>query len=199
MSLMTAARPTPSPIPYRISTQQPILVTETLAGEKWLHEVKHDGFRMLARLNAGEAAVTSRHGRPWGSRLPHLAAAVAKLPCKSVILDGELCCPDPEGRSDFDGLRSSFGRERTDHLVYMAFDLIYLDGHDWRPVPLDERKATLVQLLAGENGQGPILFTDHVVGGGPIFLEAVRLHGLEGVVSKRRSSRYRGGRRHGPG
>jgi ATP-dependent DNA ligase len=113
------------------------------------------------------------------------------LRCTSAVVDGEMIVQDAQGRPDFHGLRRAIGRRPCD-LVFVSFDLLHLNGRDLRRDPLEERRERLRELVGGA-GPGCLQFSEHVVGGGAEFLAAVDQMGLEGIVSKRRRSRYRSG------
>lgn len=184
-----------SPMPEKLELELATLVAETPVGVGYLHEVKFDGYRVLARLDAGEATLVTRGGEDWTERMPGLAAALPKLKAKQAILDGELVALDERGVSDFQLLQNSFSGKREAPLAYYAFDLLFLDGHDLRPLPLIERKAQLKALLAGlPKSQSMLRYSDHTLGNGTRFFEEAVKLGLEGVVSKRADAPYRGGR-----
>jgi bifunctional non-homologous end joining protein LigD len=162
------------------------------AGDEWLHEIKHDGYRIVARIEEGEVQLVSRNGKDWTKEFPEVARAVGRLPAGTALLDGEVAAVLPNGATSFQALqRRASGASAP--LVYMAFDLLHLDGWDLRPVALEDRKEVLRRLL--ESGPGALRFSDHVRGQGPEFFEAARKAGLEGVVSKRAGAPYRPGRR----
>src|SRR5690606_15477795 len=117
------------------------------AGEKWLHEVKWDGYRMLARLRDGTVQLRSRNDLDWTDRLPKVAEALNALPVPDADLDGELIALDAKGRSDFGLLQQALKSGKPGDLRYALFDLPTLAGTDLRKAPLVERKALLRQLL----------------------------------------------------
>jgi bifunctional non-homologous end joining protein LigD len=180
------------PLPGFLPFHHPKLVATPPSGDHWLHEVKFDGYRMQVRVERGAATIYSRNGLVWTDRLPELAAAAAALP--DCILDGELCVLDGQGRSDFSALRASLSPGKTGRLVFLPFDQLWRGQDDLRPFDLEQRKAILRQTLSGHLGS---VFQE--VGGfpegGAALLEAACRLGLEGVVSKRRDSRYAAGKR----
>jgi ATP-dependent DNA ligase len=114
------------------------------SGPKWLHEIKHDGFRILAQRNANGVRLYTRNGYDFADRFPQIVEAVSKLKVRSCFIDGEAIVVDGRGLSAFDLLRSW----RLDHAaVLCAFDLIELDGKDLRRVPIEQRKQALAGLL----------------------------------------------------
>jgi bifunctional non-homologous end joining protein LigD len=115
------------------------------AGPDWLHEIKHDGFRMLAVRN-GAARLISRHGRDRVDRFPAIVAAVQALAVRTCILDGEIIASDGNGIADFEALRY---RRRDAAVTLVAFDLIEVDGRDLRREPIETRKLELARVLTG--------------------------------------------------
>ena len=158
-------------------------------GDEWLHEIKLDGYRLLARLRRGKVQLLTRRGNDWTDRFPTVAEAVAALPVGEAILDGEAVHLLPNGLSSFGALQDDLAREDTSGVVYYLFDLIYLDGYDLTAVRLDHRKEALRTLLAG--APAGLHYSDHVAGQGEAFEARASRMGIEGVVSKRADSPYR--------
>jgi bifunctional non-homologous end joining protein LigD len=161
-------------------------------GEEWLHEIKHDGYRTLLVVEGGQARAYTRTGLDWTARYPGIVDATAKLHCRSAILDGEVVVQDDRGASDFEALRSAIKWQPYKPIFY-AFDLLHLDGKDLRDRPLLERRAKLNTLLRLDE-TSPLQFSEAFIGDCVAFFRACAEHGLEGVVSKLASSRYRSGR-----
>jgi bifunctional non-homologous end joining protein LigD len=162
-------------------------------GDDWVHEIKFNGYRMLAAIRGGKAQLRSRTGVDWTAKFPELAKALAGLGLGEGLLDGEIAHLQPNGASDFGALQNDLAEGKTAGLVYMAFDLLFLDGWDLTGAELGDRKAALAALL--HTAAAPtIRYSDHQIGKGPEFLAGVRHFGLEGVVSKRADARYRPGR-----
>src|SRR5690606_20690871 len=162
-------------------------------GEGWLHEIKLDGYRLLARVNRNEVRLVSRNGRDWTARLPALEKALARLGFERALLDGELVALQSDGTSSFRLLQEALAARRTRGLVSAAFDLLHLDGYDLTGVELVTRKRLLKSLLASRGiigNRGPVRYVHHFEGKGAELFEEVRRLDLEGIVSKRRSSRY---------
>ncbi len=175
---------------------QPQLATPALVppdGDRWLHEVKHDGYRIIAVVEGGRARLWSRKGTDYSKRATAVAAAVAAL-ADDVMLDGELVVLRPDGTTDFEALQATLRRARPGlDLAYMVWDLLRLRGEWLFRRPLLERKERLAKLLQGHIG--PIRYVDHIIGHGPaVYLLACELR-AEGIVSKRVDSVYRPGRR----
>jgi bifunctional non-homologous end joining protein LigD len=162
---------------------------EPPAGPGWIHEIKHDGFRIIARRDPTGVRLITRNGYDLAARFPLAAAAIAALPARSCVVDGEAIAVDDNGLSVFDLIRY----RRQDHAVTLcAFDLIELDGEDLRREPIEVRKRTLKGLL--RRAHPGIAFNRHFdVEGAVVFRQACAL-GCEGIVSKRLGSPYRSGR-----
>jgi bifunctional non-homologous end joining protein LigD len=161
-------------------------------GDDWLHEVKWDGYRILTAVADGEVNLWSRNALPWNERLPDIRQAVAGLGLDSARLDGELIALDARGHSDFNALQKTLSGEAQAPLVYMLFDLPYLQGHDLSACPLLERKALLETLLHGT--PSPLALSTHSRGDGDAAFAMAMEQQLEGIVSKRVDSPYRAGR-----
>jgi bifunctional non-homologous end joining protein LigD len=161
--------------------------------DDWLHEIKYDGYRLLAEIRDHQVRLTTRGGLDWTAKFPALAKRLSALPVESAIVDGEIVHLEPDGTTDFGHLQDAIATARTDRLVFFAFDLIYLDGFDLTGARLDDRKAALAALTPPE-GPGILRYSDHQVGHGPEFARLACAHRLEGIVSKRRDSLYRAGR-----
>jgi bifunctional non-homologous end joining protein LigD len=159
------------------------------AGPGWIHEIKHDGFRILAERDRGRVTLHTRNGHDFTDRFPLAAAAVAKLPVRSCLIDGKAIACDERGLAVFDMIRY----RHHDHAVTLcAFDLLELDGEDLRRMPIETRKLTLKSLLRGKHAG--IVFNQHFVAdGASVYRQACAL-GCEGIVSKRLGSLYRPGR-----
>jgi bifunctional non-homologous end joining protein LigD len=124
---------------------QPTLVAHPPAGPGWLHEMRHDGYRLLASKAADRVTLWSRYGTDFTSRLPAIAEAVRALPVGNALIDGEAVVFQPDGHSDFAALRTKAGGEQAS---FVAFDLLSLDDDDLKPAPLEERREALEQLVA---------------------------------------------------
>jgi ATP-dependent DNA ligase len=160
------------------------------SGDAWVHEIKHDGFRVIARKDGDRVRLYSRPGNDFTDRFPLIVEALARLRSRSCIIDGEAVACGDDGRPSFDRIRY---RKHDASVLLYAFDLIELDGQDLRRDPLEVRKATLASILAkaapGLRLNGHLEHED----GDTVFRHACKL-GLEGIVSKRKGSPYRSGR-----
>jgi bifunctional non-homologous end joining protein LigD len=203
-TLSKAATPRPSEVPGArpaalptfVAPQLATLVERAPADDEWIHEMKFDGYRILARLDQGRVRLLSRNGRDWTGHFARVAEAAASLPARQAMLDGEVAVLLPDGTTSFQALQNALSGGAEGELVYMLFDLVHLDGSDLTGARLEDRKMALARLLGqADPGQRLLRFSDHVIGSGPeFFAQACRL-GLEGIIAKRRGSPYRSGRR----
>ncbi len=162
-------------------------------GPQWFHEIKHDGYRLIARLSNRSARLLTRNGLDWTGKFPVLAAAFGELSVEAALIDGELVHLEADGTSDFGRLQDAIANGRTEELVFYAFDLLHLDGLDLTGTALEDRKAVLAEIVP-TNSAGILRYSDHQVGHGPQFFRQACFYELEGIVSKRRDSSYRAGR-----
>ncbi|MEO8808898.1 MAG: DNA ligase D [Rhodanobacter sp.] len=161
-------------------------------GDGWLHEVKWDGYRILTTIAGGEVRLWSRNELAWNDRLPDIVQSLQALGLQSARLDGELVALDSAGRSDFNGLQKALSGEAPMPLVYMLFDMPYLEGSDLSRVALIERKRVLQRLLA--HAPANLALSTHAVGNGEAAFAMAVDEQLEGIISKRVDSFYHGGR-----
>ena len=161
------------------------------SGPGWIHEIKHDGYRILARRDRTGVWLITPNGSDFTDRFPFMAAAIKLLPVRSCIIDGEAIVCDESGLAVFELIRSHGSKMSA---VLCAFDLLELDGRDLRRRPIEERKGLLAKLLHDSDPDLGIVLNKHYEEDGAIvFREACRL-GCEGIVSKRLGSIYRRGR-----
>jgi bifunctional non-homologous end joining protein LigD len=159
------------------------------AGERWIHEIKFDGYRVQLHVIHEAVRIFTRRGNDWTQRFRKVAHDAFLVNAGSAIIDGEIVVPAADGSTDFSVLQNQL-RGKSDKIVMVGFDLLYLNGYDLRKLPLLERKALLKKLIAPT----AIQFSDSFEVDGPqMFKHACEL-GLEGVVSKVRDSRYPSGR-----
>ena len=178
------------PPPYR-AVQLATLVDAVPTGDRWLHEMKYDGYRTLIAVGGGEARAFTRSGLDWSDKFAGLVAAAAALSVRSALIDGEAVVLDAAGRSSFQALQNAL-KGSPELIDYYAFDLLELDGEDLTPLPLVERKAKLHAIIAGDKGR--LRYSDHIRGSGEKLLESFCAAGLEGVISKKADGRYVGSR-----
>jgi bifunctional non-homologous end joining protein LigD len=177
----------------------PMLATsidEPFDGAEWLFEIKWDGYRAVAFIENGRVRLVSRNQNELTARYPELKDLPQSVKAKTAILDGEVVALDAEGRASFSlmqqrtGFRPGGRRAATNAdvpVLYYAFDLLYLDGYDWRRVPLEDRKKKLASiLLAGDS----LRYSDHYEQQGKALFEIARQKGLEGILAKKRDSIY---------
>jgi bifunctional non-homologous end joining protein LigD len=167
--------------------QKALLVSTPPAGDRWIHEIKLDGFRMGVFLDRGQVRIISRRGTEYTGEFPEIVTAAKKLNAEEALLDGEIVILDKDGISRFQLLQQLGDNRRG--LAYFAFDLLSLDGDDLTRLPLEERKQRLKKLLG--RGKGVIRYTTHTdAEGSQVFAEACAL-GAEGIISKLRDAPYR--------
>lgn len=178
------------PPPFR-AVQLATLVDTVPAGDRWLHEMKYDGYRTLIAVGVGEARAYTRSGLDWSDKFAGLVEAAAALDVRSALIDGEAVVLDAAGRSSFQALQNAL-KGSPDQIDYYAFDLLELDGDDLTALPLVERKAKLKALISGDTGR--LRYSDHIRGAGEKLLDRFCAAGLEGVISKKADGRYIGSR-----
>ena len=189
----TLAKAKPGTLPGFIEPSLPSPTDRAPSGRGWLHEIKHDGYRLQAHLENGRVRLLSRQGLDWTERFPTVARLFANLPAKVAIIDGEVVVHTEAGIASFAALVDALKNGSGD-MAFYAFDLLYLDGFDLRDTPLGDRKATLARLLAKADDPTRLRYSDHIAGDGDaVFRHASRL-GLEGIISKMEASPYRSGR-----
>jgi bifunctional non-homologous end joining protein LigD len=182
--------------PGFVEPQLPTLVERPPEGDGWLHEIKYDGYRTQVVVDGPNVRAFTRNGHDWTAKYPRIISAASQIACRSAVIDGEAIVQDERGVSHFGLLRKALF-SAPGKIVMFAFDLLHLDGRDLRALPLDERRGLLRDLLSGRDGTFPIRFSEEFGGSGAELFVAADAHGLEGVVSKRRGSRYRSGRSDG--
>lgn len=185
------------PIPDRIEPCLALLKARPPKGDGWVYEIKWDGYRLSVHVEPTRIRILTRGGHDWTDRFPAIKQAALWLPVGTAILDGEAVVLDEQGRSDFGLLQQSLGgrggKKSSSDAVFMAFDLVYFDGHDLRNSELDMRRHLLEDLVpAGE--QGDIRLSEEIEADGDRLLASACEHGLEGIIAKRRDAPYRSGR-----
>ncbi len=171
-----------------------VLAERPPPGEGWIHEIKHDGYRIQARIDGCAVKLLTRKGLDWTARFPAVAGALKALPVKAALIDGEIVVENEQGHSTFSGLQADLKAGRQDRMTCFAFDLLYLDGFSLIAVPLAERKRLLGDVIAAAKPSFALRFSDHLdQPGEDILVEACRL-GLEGIVSKQKALPYVSGR-----
>ena len=160
----------------------------------WVHELKFDGYRIQARLDHGKATLLTRKGLDWTKKFSTLAKAIAKLPAKTALIDGELVVEGDDGISSFSLLQQDLKNDRHDRMKFYAFDLLHLDGTNLADLPLTRRKDALARLLHRQ--PDPLRFSKSLTEPGTTLLRHACKLGLEGIVSKIADAPYRSGRGH---
>jgi bifunctional non-homologous end joining protein LigD len=168
-----------------------LLVERLPAGAEWMYEAKFDGYRALAMKDGAKVKILSRKGNDLTDGYPAVRAAVAALDAHTAILDGEIVAFDESGRPSFQQLQHRTAKGAA--IRYFAFDLLHLNGKDLQSEPLTVRRRSLQHLVA----RSEVEFSDELPGAPDQVLQAVAQVGLEGVVAKRRDSRYEPGKRSG--
>ena len=177
-------------LPQRLSPQLATLATEVPRNGRWLYEIKFDGYRLLARIDAGKATLITRNGHDWSSKMPDLVREIEKLELKSGWLDGEIVVFGSDGLPSFNALQKALeSRVATADIVYFLFDLPFLEGYDLRGVELAARRQVL-QALLDERGTEHVRFSaDFETDPASILDSAARMN-LEGVIAKRSDAPY---------
>src|SRR5258705_9992291 len=165
-TLSTRRRVKPASPPAWIKPQLAALAEKAPDGSDWLHEIKFDGYRMHARLDAGRAQILTRRGNDWTEKYPTIAKSIPGLPARNAYLDGELCGVRPDGTTAFNLIQNATDTGEG-ALVFFPFDLLPLDGENMTALPLGERKTRLASLLNGPPDPPP--YNDHQIGHGPAF------------------------------
>jgi bifunctional non-homologous end joining protein LigD len=179
-------------IPGFIEPMLAALAKSPPGGDRWLHEIKFDGYRLQARITGGRVSLWTRAGLDWTAKFAgSVTEALLALPVRNSLLDGELVVENESGVSEFSRLQSDLSEGRRDRFVYYAFDCLYLDGYDLREAALARRKE-LLSRLSGTSGA--VRFSTHFEEDGRLVLQRACALGLEGIVSKLSQSVYASGR-----
>lgn len=184
------------PIRKHGSFVEPMLLRRTgrlPEGPDWLYELKLDGYRAIAVKSRGRIELWSRNAKDFGARFPEIATALARLPDETAI-DGEIVALDPGGRPSFNALQN-YGSSPAP-LIYYVFDAMILEGRDLRGEALDSRRTILAEVILPRL-RDPIRQSPDLPGSLDHLIASVRAQGLEGLVAKRRDSRYEAGERSG--
>jgi bifunctional non-homologous end joining protein LigD len=166
------------------------------SGPNWIHEIKHDGYRIEARIDGNNVRLFTRHGLDWTARFRGIADALADLGLGSALIDGEIVVEDEAGITNLSHLQADLQAGRRDRFRYFTFDLLYCDGYDLTKARLIDRKEILGQIIAVLPPASPIRFSEHLEADGPTMLAHTCRLGLEGILSKRKDLPYRPGRGH---
>src|SRR5437879_7745420 len=177
-----------APFPGFIEPALATSIDKVPSGDRWIHEIKFDGYRVQLHIHNDAIKVLTRRGNDWTRRFSKIAADAYLINAGSAIIDGEIVVPAADGTTDFSVLQNEL-RGTSTRIVMIAFDLLYLNGQDLRKLPLIDRKTHLKKLIE----KTAIQFSESFeVDGKERFAHACKV-GLEGVVSKVRDSRYLSG------
>jgi bifunctional non-homologous end joining protein LigD len=181
-------------MPDFVAPQLCISVDRPPGAAGWCHEIKFDGYRVQLRVEDGDAVLKTRKGLNWTDKFPAIAKQASALP--DCLIDGEIVALDHKGTPDFSSLQAAIADGKTGQLTFFAFDLLFADGKDLRPLPLGERKQQLKRLLKAQKKSKAelIRYVEHFEGDGDTILQSASKLGLEGIVSKKLSAPYRSGR-----
>jgi bifunctional non-homologous end joining protein LigD len=178
-----------APFPGFVEPALAAAVDKVPKGTRWIHEIKFDGYRVQVHLRDATVKVFTRRGNDWTKRFRKIAHDAWHVSAGSAIIDGEIVVPAADGTTDFSVLQNEL-KGKSNKIVLVAFDLLYLNGYDLRKLPLIQRKAVLKRMINGTDLQ----FSDSFeIDGRDMYAHACKV-GLEGVVSKVRDSGYFSGR-----
>ncbi|MFS2008129.1 DNA ligase D [Duganella sp. CT11-25] len=191
--LQTAADAAAAPkaaLPDSLSPQLATLVDAPPASpDEWLFEIKFDGYRLLARIDGKDIRLITRNGNDWTHKLQPLRAALEKMKLAPGWYDGEIVVHDDNGRPDFGLLQNAFDEEHPGDIVYFLFDIPFHDGRDLRDLPLEERRAILQDIMS-KRATDNVRFSAALQATPQEMVAAACRMGLEGIIGKRRDSRY---------
>ena len=181
-------------MPPFIAPQLCTSVERPPSGNNWVHEIKFDGYRIQLRVENGNVSLKTRKGLDWTAKFGAIATAAGALP--DCIVDGEIVALDHRGSPDFAGLQAALSDEKSDDLIFFAFDLLLFKGFDFRQRGLADRKQALKGLIEKAYGkdQAEIRYVEHFGNGGEAVLKSACRMSLEGIVSKQAAARYASGR-----
>lgn len=180
--------------PQWISPQLAKLADQVPKGDEWLHEIKYDGYRFIAVKKGGSVRLITRNEKDWTHRFARVVQALAALPVKQAIFDGELVVLNAAGVSDFQSLQNAMQNGAAARTYYCLFDLLHCEGFDLTACTLLNRKKILAEVVAGMAESTPLRYSDHIAGSGDQMLEKACESGLEGIICKRADSRYEANR-----
>ncbi|MEZ2410577.1 non-homologous end-joining DNA ligase [Bosea sp. RCC_152_1] len=185
------------PMPERIEPCLAMLKARAPVGPDWAFEVKWDGYRLAIHIVGKRVRIITRGGHDWTPRFPTIGHDALSLGVDCAILDGEAVVLDKRGASDFGALQKALGgrggKRFASEAIFYAFDLLYLNGRDLRPMPLSDRRELLEDILLAEP-HGSIRLSEEIDADGAPFLKLACEMKLEGIIAKRRDAPYRSGR-----
>ncbi len=183
----------PRAFPKSFKPELATWVDKVPTGDGWIHEIKYDGYRIIALIQDGEVKLVTRNDNDWTDRFKLIAKDIESLGLENAVIDGEVVVLREDGITDFGALQNHLKGVKKGKLTYFAFDLPYFSGQDLTGVPLIERKEALRKLIDPASG---VRYSDHIEGHGKAFFDQVCKTGLEGIISKRADSKYIGKRTH---
>src|SRR5262245_33122741 len=172
-------------MPSVIRTMQPVLASAVPRGPRWVHEVTHDGWRIVAQVQDGDVRLASQSGRGYTREMAVIANALAKLQVHDAIIDGEIAAPDSRGTARPEVRRALYHPKL---LAYFAFDLLWLNGEDLRTLPLLDRKRRLATLMRGVSPR--LIYVEHAGVAQRQGLYDAAIASGDGIISKRVESQY---------
>ena len=182
-----------APLPGFVEPMLATLSKSPPTGDRWLHEIKFDGYRLQAHIEDGKVTLWTRGGLDWTHKFGEaVPTALRNLPVRTALIDGEMVVENESGVAEFSLLQADLSDGRLDRFAYYAFDCLYLDGYDLREATLMRRKEFLSQLIG--NDRGAIRYSSHFVEDGKLVLQRACALGLEGIISKASQSVYVSGR-----
>jgi bifunctional non-homologous end joining protein LigD len=181
-------------LPPFLEPSQALTAERPPTGDKWVHEIKYDGYRIQARIDGKTVKLLTRKALDWTERFPRLVTALRGLQLASAWIDGEIVVEDSGGMPSFNLLQAAISEGRDERLRYFAFDLLYCEGFDLTKATLLDRKTLLEQVVENLPANSPIRYSEHLAQDGPTMFEHASRLGLEGIVSKRADLPYRPGR-----
>lgn len=181
-----------APLPGFVAPCLATLCEKPPVGPRWRHEIKFDGYRLIARIERGRVILKTRNGLDWTHKFQSLVPDLAALPLTTAMLDGEVVVETTDGVSSFADLQADLSAGETGRFLYYAFDILHLDGRDVSAAPLDDRRSLLRKLVPAAGGR--VRYSEDFDEDGSVVLKHACRLGLEGIVSKRRDAPYRSGR-----
>ncbi len=176
-------------MPKTYKPQLATLVQSAPQENEWVHEIKFDGYRILAFVENASVRLQTRNGKNWTKKFSRVADSLKNMPIKTAILDGEIVLVKEDGTTDFQALQNVLKGNDSGTMVYYLFDLPYCSGYDLSSTPLLERKKKLRSLVQ-ELGSSTIRYSDHMTGKGPDMYQHACRYALEGIISKHTKSSY---------
>ncbi|MCT8162452.1 MULTISPECIES: DNA ligase D [Pseudomonas] len=186
---LRTAHAVPAHLPEKLAPQLATLVESSPQGSEWRFEIKFDGYRMLCRVDGEDVGLFTRNGHNWTDKLSKQAAAIKELGLESAWLDGEIVVPNADGVPDFQLLQNAFDAGKSQGIIYYLFDLPYLNGADLRLVPVEQRRAALMQIM--ESNENALLrFSDDFTEDVDALMNSACQMKMEGLIGKRSGSPY---------